>query len=90
MSVPKAFFTNQNSENAAVGDQPAYLNDTLSIFTLLNDAIIMTQASTGSALDLTADPLVLGIVRPVNKWSIGSIPSLKVPHSLLIRNQRCR
>lgn len=49
-----SIFTNQNSNNAAVGDQPAYLNDTLSIFTLLNDAIIQTQASTESALNLTA------------------------------------
>ena len=50
----ESIFTNQNSDNAAVGDQPAYLNDTLSIFTLLNDAIIKTQASTDSALNLTA------------------------------------
>jgi hypothetical protein len=50
----ESVFTNQNSDNAAVGDQPQYLSDTLSIFTLLNDAIIMTQASTGSALNLTA------------------------------------
>ena len=50
----ESIFTNQNSENAAVGDQPAFLNDTLSIFTLLNDAIIKTQASTDSALNLTA------------------------------------
>lgn len=47
-------FTNQNSNNSAVGDQPAYLNDSMSIFTLLNDAIILTQGSTGSALNLTA------------------------------------
>jgi hypothetical protein len=50
----QSIFTNQNSENAAVGDQPAYLNDTLSIFTLVNDAIIMTQASTDSAVNLTS------------------------------------
>ncbi len=50
----ESIFTNQNSENAAVGDQPAFLNDTLSIFTLLNDAIIMTQTSTNGALNLTA------------------------------------
>jgi hypothetical protein len=49
-----SIFTNQNSNNAAVGDQPAYLNDSLNIFTLVNDAIIMTQGSTGSALNLTA------------------------------------
>lgn len=50
----ESIFTNQNSNNAAVGDQPAYLYDSLSIYTLLNDAIILTQGSTGSALNLTA------------------------------------
>lgn len=50
----ESIFTNQNSNNAAVGDQPAYLNDSLSIYTLLNDAIILTQGSTESALNLTA------------------------------------
>jgi hypothetical protein len=50
----ESIFTNQNSNNAAVGDQPAYLNDSMSIFTLVNDAIILTQGSTGSALNLTA------------------------------------
>ena len=48
-----SIFTNQNSNNAAVGDQPAFLNDSLNIYTLVNDAIIMTQGSTGSALNLT-------------------------------------
>ncbi len=48
-----SIFTNRNSNNAAVGDQPAYLSDSLNIFTLLNDAIIMTQGSTGSASNLT-------------------------------------
>jgi hypothetical protein len=50
----ESIFTNRNSDNAAVGDQPACLNDTLSIFTLLNDAIIQTQGSTDSSSNLTA------------------------------------
>lgn len=49
-----SIFTNQNSNNAAVGDQPAYLSDNFTIITLVNDSIIMTQATTGSAANLTA------------------------------------
>lgn len=49
----ESIFTNQNSNNAAVGDQPAYLSDAFTIFTLLNDVIISTQTTTGTALNLT-------------------------------------
>jgi hypothetical protein len=36
-----------------VGNPAAYLSDTYTIFTLLNDVIISTQTSTETALDLT-------------------------------------
>jgi hypothetical protein len=50
----QSIFTNENSNNAASGDLPAYLNDSMSIFTLVNDVIITTTGSTGSALNFTA------------------------------------
>jgi len=49
----QSIFINQNSENAAAGNQPAYLNDSFNIFTLVNNVIISTQSTTGSALNLT-------------------------------------
>ncbi len=50
----QSVFTNQNSDNAASGDVPSYLSDSMSIFTLVNDVIITTTGSTWSALNLTA------------------------------------
>ena len=50
----QSIFTNENSNNAASGDLPAYLNDSMSIFTLVNEVIITTTGSTGSALNFTA------------------------------------
>jgi hypothetical protein len=49
----ESVYTNQNANNAAVGNPAAYLSDTYTIFTLLNDVIISTQTSTETALDLT-------------------------------------
>lgn len=49
----ESVYTNQNSNNAAAGNQPAYLSDTFTILTLLNDVIMSTQAFTQTAVDLT-------------------------------------
>jgi hypothetical protein len=49
-----SIFTNRNSESAAVGVQPAFLDDVLSIYTLVNDAIIQTQASNWGRFNITA------------------------------------
>ncbi|MCF8539252.1 MAG: hypothetical protein K9G05_06580 [Candidatus Nanopelagicales bacterium] len=49
-----SIFTNENSNNLAVQGQPAYLNDNMNIYTLVNNAIIVTEGSTGSALNFTA------------------------------------
>ena len=49
----ESVYTNQNVNNAAVGNPDSYLSDTFTIFTLLNDVIISTQASTQTAVDLT-------------------------------------
>jgi hypothetical protein len=50
----QSVFVNQNSNNAAAGGQPAYLSDSFNIYTLVNNVVISSQSSTGSALNLTA------------------------------------
>lgn len=51
-----SIFINQNSNTfyASDTDRPAFLDDYMSIFTLLNDAIIMTRGINSSASNLTA------------------------------------
>jgi len=50
----QSIFTNLASQNSASGDVPAFLSDSKSIYTLVNNVVIMTSASTLSAQDLTS------------------------------------
>lgn len=49
----QSIFTNEDSNNLAVGDQPAYMSDNMNIYTLVNNAIIVTEGTSSGAANLT-------------------------------------